>query len=216
MEQMPNYEEYAQTMRKMYTDAFAVTASIKEAAEADRNAAHDELDAARDAKKAAEDNGERIALQYLERRRKFIVETARNEVIGGLILMHLKDGKPASKIMQWLDVEEDEIEKYQEMLRREKKHERRQHLEYTQDGRGGKITYIDGDISLDFDWEFAGGNGVAIIFVPEKKYWEAQTGLPLEEMQGILEFVGKQTVEDKAPNCVYEITDGFVEILYHK
>lgn len=216
MEQAPNYEEYAQTMQKMYTDAFAVTEAIKEAAEADRKAAYEELDAARDARKAAEDNGEQIALEHLEKRRKFIIDSTRNEVTGRLILMHLKDNKPVPEIMQWLDVKEEDIEKYQEMILREKKHEQRRHLEYSQDGRGGKLTYIDGDISLDFDWEFAGGNGVAIIFVPEKKYWEAQTGLPLEEREGILEFIGKQTVEDKAPSCVYEIYDGFVEILYHK
>jgi cation transport regulator ChaB len=214
MQEFKNFDQYAEMMQKMYAEALEVAETVKKAAEDEREEAFRELDAAREAKKEAEANGEKMALDYFARRRKFIEDTARQDLLGRLILMHLRDGKPVSKIMQWLDVEEEDIEKYQEILKREKAAKAKPALHYTQDGRGGKVIYTEGETTLEFDWEFAGGNGVAIIFVPQNKYWEAQTGIPLEERMEILEFVGQQAVKDKAPECIYEISDGFVEILY--
>jgi hypothetical protein len=84
---------------------------------------------------------------------------------------------------------------------------------YSQDGRGGTITYTDADIRIQFDWEFAGGNGVVIIFVQPPQFWEAGTKTPLSQRQEILEFVAKSVVRDKAPGCLYEISDNFIDIL---
>jgi len=61
----------------------------------------------------------------------------------------------------------------------------------------------------------AGGNGVALIFIPEEKYWVVQTGIPLSQRQSILEFVAKEVIDDKAPDCVYRISDDCIEILYN-
>ncbi|MEO7174218.1 MAG: hypothetical protein ABIV51_00360 [Saprospiraceae bacterium] len=86
-------------------------------------------------------------------------------------------------------------------------------VEYHQDGRGGTIDYLDGDIKITLDWEFAGGRGVVIIFVPEPKYWEMQTKTPIEQRIPILHFIAAAVIRDQAPNCSFELTDGFLTIL---
>ncbi|MGG7665017.1 hypothetical protein [Dyadobacter sp. BHUBP1] len=86
-------------------------------------------------------------------------------------------------------------------------------LEYTQDGRGGSIYYIEGATKIQFGWEFGGGNAVVILFIPETKYWEAQTGTPLLRRDDILRFLSEQVIRDQAPGCTYKIYDNSISIL---
>jgi len=71
-------------------------------------------------------------------------------------------------------------------------------LSYTQDGRGGKVIYTQDKIRFEMDWEFGGGNAIAIIFIPEEKFWEKETGTKLKERDSILDFIGKQVIKDQA------------------
>lgn len=214
MQEFKNFEQYGEMLQKMYADATAVAESIKQAADADREEAFTQLDAAKEARRLAEENGEKIAIDYFARKRKFLVDSTREEQLRYLVMKNLHAGKSAKEVQEWFELDDDQLKKYREVLRREQTVLNKQQLDYTQDGRGGKVIYTEGSTRLEFDWEFAGGRGVAIIFVPETKYWEAQTGLSLKERSRILEFVGQQAVIDKAPECKYEITDGFVEIVY--
>jgi len=56
----------------------------------------------------------------------------------------------------------DNFESWAEELRKvytdaiEKQVADRPHLEYSQEGRGGTVTYIAGTTKINFDWEFAG------------------------------------------------------------
>ncbi|MCE7064688.1 hypothetical protein [Dyadobacter sp. CY326] len=84
---------------------------------------------------------------------------------------------------------------------------------YSQDGRGGKIFYRDGAVSIDFDWEFAGGNGVVWFSIPEEKFWEAHTKTPLSRRDEILEFVANQVIKDQAPGCKFEIFSNHINII---
>lgn len=211
---MENFEEYAQQMQKMYSDAFAAAEAMKTAAMDDRNAAATELNNAKDLRKAAEKTGEQIALEYFAKRRKDLVEQTREETLYALILQHLKNERKEEDIMDWLDVDEEMIAHCKIILKKQKQMVDNPQVEYTQTGRGGTITYIAGNKRINFDWEFAGGNGVAIIFVPEEKYWEAQTRTPLAARQEILEFVAKDAIEAKAPDCIYRITGNSIDILY--
>lgn len=86
-------------------------------------------------------------------------------------------------------------------------------LEYTQDGRGGSIYYTEGAIRIEFGWEFGGGNSVVIIFIPEKKYWEAQTGTPLHRRDEILEFLCEQVIRDQAPGCKPKMYEDAISIV---
>ena len=82
-----------------------------------------------------------------------------------------------------------------------------------QDGRGGSIYYTEGAIKIQFGWEFGGGNAVVILFIPETKYWEAQTGTPLSRRDGILKFLCDQVIRDQAPGCKYKIYENSISIL---
>lgn len=86
-------------------------------------------------------------------------------------------------------------------------------LEYTQSGRGGSIYYHEGPIRISFGWEFGGGSAVAILFMPETKHWEAQTGTPLARRDEILRFVCEQVIRDQAPGCRYEICENSISIV---
>ncbi|SDF35553.1 hypothetical protein SAMN04487996_11093 [Dyadobacter soli] len=86
-------------------------------------------------------------------------------------------------------------------------------LEYTQDGRGGSIYYKEGEISIQFGWEFGGGNTVVIIFIPETKYWEAQTGTPLSRRDEILDFLCQQVIRDQARGCHPVMYDDAISIV---
>ncbi|MES1225333.1 MAG: hypothetical protein ABUT20_58170 [Bacteroidota bacterium] len=213
---MDNFEDYAAQMQKMYADAFAAAETMKESAMADRNTAAKEMEKARDIRKAAEQNGEKIALEYFASRHKTIIDQARKETLSALVVRHLKEGKEDEEIMNWLEVDEDFMNHCKIIVKKEKEITDRPHIEYSQSGRGGTLSYVAGDKKIDFDWEFAGGNGVAIIFIPEEKYWLAHTGIPLSQRQSILEFIAKEIIDDKAPDCVYSITDNCIEILYRR
>lgn len=86
-------------------------------------------------------------------------------------------------------------------------------LEYLEQGRAGVITYCEGGLRINFDWEFGGGNCVVIIFVPKPAHWEAQTNTPLDRRQEILEFVAERAIRDKASSCYSRISDNWIEIM---
>lgn len=85
--------------------------------------------------------------------------------------------------------------------------------EYTQDGRGGKIYYAENDLSMEFYWEFGGGNAVVVIDIPEEKYWEAQTKTPLAERYGFLSRMTERVIQDKAPGCHFQMYSNSISIL---
>ncbi|MCE6989950.1 hypothetical protein [Dyadobacter sp. CY323] len=86
-------------------------------------------------------------------------------------------------------------------------------VEYTQDGRGGTITYREKEINIAFEWEFGGGKAVVVILIPEEKYWENHTKTPLSRRAEILNFVSKKVIEDRAPGCDYEVYSNTISIL---
>lgn len=90
-----------------------------------------------------------------------------------------------------------------------------QKLTYHNQGRGGTVIYADALSEINFDFEFGGGNCVAIIFVPGEQNWIASTKRPLEERIDILEFVAKQSLADQVSGGYYEIWDNYIE-LYKK
>ena len=62
------------------------------------------------------------------------------------------------------------------------------------------------------DFEFGGGDCIAIIFIPSETYWETQTGRSLSERKDILEFVAVQSAKDQTFNGTYKILDSFIEL----
>jgi len=85
-------------------------------------------------------------------------------------------------------------------------------LLYNNQGRGGTVIYKDNTSTIHFDFEFGGGDCIAIIFIPSEKYWETQTGRSLSERKDILEFVAVQSAKDQTFNGTYKILDSFIEL----
>ncbi|MEO6284892.1 MAG: hypothetical protein ABIN80_21445 [Dyadobacter sp.] len=85
--------------------------------------------------------------------------------------------------------------------------------EYTQDGRGGTIYYAEKDLSMEFYWEFGGGNAIVVIDIPEEKYWEAQTKKPLAERDSFLSRMAERVIQDKAPGCHFQMYSNSISIL---
>lgn len=85
-------------------------------------------------------------------------------------------------------------------------------LIYNNNGRGGTVVYKDAQSELKFDFEFGGGNCVAIIFIPGEASWCRHTGRKIEERKDIIEFVAKQSLNDQVSNGYYEIQDNFIEL----
>ncbi|TLV03040.1 hypothetical protein [Dyadobacter luticola] len=86
-------------------------------------------------------------------------------------------------------------------------------LDYEQEGRGGTITYREADVKIRFDWEFAGGRAMVLIFIPEGEYWEAHTKTPLSRRLEILHRMATQVIADKAPGHRFEIDYNTITII---
>jgi len=85
-------------------------------------------------------------------------------------------------------------------------------LSYINLGRGGYVVYKDAVSEIKFDFEFGGGNCVAIIFIPPTQQWAAATQRMIDEREGILEFVASQALRDQVSNGRYKISDNSIEL----
>jgi hypothetical protein len=84
---------------------------------------------------------------------------------------------------------------------------------FEEDGRSGRIGFEGEGRSFSMYFEFGGGDVVVIIDVPPPAKWEVQTHILLEKRLPILNFVGSETVRQKASGCRYELSDNAIYIL---
>lgn len=84
-------------------------------------------------------------------------------------------------------------------------------LTYFNQGRGGTVVYADSVSSIKLDFEFGGGNCVAIIFIPSKQTWENITKRTLAERDQIVEFIARQSLKDQVAGGRYEIKEQYIE-----
>ncbi len=85
-------------------------------------------------------------------------------------------------------------------------------LQYANQGRGGYVIYTDSQSEIKLDFEFGGGNCVAIIFIPSAEKWSTETGRPVSERDETLLFIASQALNDQVSNGYYKITDQFIEL----
>lgn len=85
-------------------------------------------------------------------------------------------------------------------------------LSYISDGRGGTVLYKDDVGEIKFDYEFGGGNCVAIIFVPTLAVWVQHTNRLPEERDGIIEYVAQTALRDQVSNGYYKISGNYIEL----
>lgn len=85
-------------------------------------------------------------------------------------------------------------------------------LQYISMGRGGYVVYRDDISEIKFDYEFGGGDCIAIIFIPAENNWTRSTQRPLADRDAILQFVATQATRDQVSNGYFTLSDNFIEI----
>jgi hypothetical protein len=73
-----------------------------------------------------------------------------------------------------------------------------------QHGRGGTISYREGDNEVLFEWEF-GGSVVALIWGTSRKDWDGCHRWAVGRQPEIYDSVAKEVIRQKAPTSAYEI-----------
>ncbi len=200
-------EDFAAMMEQAYRGALEQADVITANAEKIRQQAIAALEAARETRKVAEIEGDKMADAYFEGRQKQFKEAARTELLRDLVRLHLESGKLSLDIANWLDVPlefVDNIRKVIERVSTYNKHtSKRTYLEgnptlrYTDQGRGGTIYFESRETKFDMWWEFAGGNALVILEIPTPEFWEARTKIPLALRDKVLDFIGEHIVRDK-------------------
>lgn len=92
----------------------------------------------------------------------------------------------------------------------------KQTLEYINKGRGGFVIYKDNVSEFKMEFEYGGGNCVAIIYVPKVEVWESQTNISIKDREQVLVFIAKQSIKDQAPESNYIISENCIEIFKDK
>ncbi len=68
-------------------------------------------------------------------------------------------------------------------------------VQIVSEGRGGTVRFENEHTSFNMWWEFAGSSALAIIGLPSRQHWEAETKLPLEQRANTLRFIGEHIVK---------------------
>jgi hypothetical protein len=85
-------------------------------------------------------------------------------------------------------------------------------LLYTNNGRSGYVIYKDDTGELSFYVEFGGGDYIAIIYIPSPSSWESDTKRSVAEREAIINFIGRQAVNDQATGGFYRLSASAIEI----
>ncbi|MEZ4827752.1 MAG: hypothetical protein R3C61_15930 [Bacteroidia bacterium] len=83
----------------------------------ERKAVEKELDAARELRRKAENEGEKMATEAYEAHRARYEEATRTELLRNLCRMHIEAGKSNRDIAFWLNVPLDFVEKIRKVVR---------------------------------------------------------------------------------------------------
>ena len=75
-------------------------------------------------------------------------------------------------------------------------------------GRAGEIYYREGACVAAFDWEFGGGDVVAIIYIGRPSEWSARHPWAADRRQEILERMIREVIRQKAPTCQADVDEG--------
>ncbi len=198
-------DEYARIMQKMLADNAAAAEAVVAGARAEQTAAAAELQAARKQLADNEQNAAQILEEYTKQQRAGLEKHIHTEILEEMAEKLLKKGESVSTVTALLDMAERLVQSVVKHLGLRKVGSANAWLEYDDEGRCGYVILHHGKTVYRFYYEFGGGETLAIISIPTASQWEAHTGLPLEEREAILEFIGLRVVADKAPGRGYRI-----------
>ena len=72
-------------------------------------------------------------------------------------------------------------------------------------GRCGRIDYREGDRLASVDWEFGGGDVVAVIMTTSSDEWDERYPWAAGRQTEILHRIGAEVVAQKARGCVVDL-----------
>ncbi len=81
-------------------------------------------------------------------------------------------------------------------------------------GRSGIIDYREGANSASVEWEFGGGDVVAIVMSVSAAKWDRMFPWAAGRQREILERIGAELVAQKAPGCVVDFDAKSPEVFY--
>lgn len=70
-------------------------------------------------------------------------------------------------------------------------------LFYASEGRSGRVHYQSLRADFTLYYEFGGGDCVATIDLPGPAAWERHTGLPCDQRDAVIDWIGRQIVRDQ-------------------
>lgn len=212
-------EEFSASLQKAYQEALQEADKIRAQALAYLREAEAERDAALSMRKMTEQEGEAMAATYYADRQREFREAAQTELLRRLVRHHLEKGESVEAIMQWLQVPMDFIKQIKDYLQRltafrnsrEPQLPGNPRLAYKEAGRSGTITFINDQTKFEMWWEFAGDDALVILSIPDVQSWEIKTGLPLQDREAILNFIGRQVVKERITSAgAYHIGDSIM------
>ena len=212
-------EDFSRNIEDAFKKALSESDKIIAQAEAIRKQAEEELNAAKLIHEKAAQDADGLTEKYFEGRRDQLMEAARTEYLRSLVHRHLEEGKNESDIAEWLGLPLVFVEEIQQVLNRINKMGMKNRtslsgnpkLEYDNKGRGGTVLFVNDQTRFDMWWEFAGGEAVAFVNIPNEEKWETYTRLPLSEREATLTFIGEQIISDQfSGNGSYIISEDFI------
>lgn len=206
-------EELARQYELSLKEALANLDRIVAEAKASQAEAIDEMQATKETRKKIEASAETIAREVLEARKTQMEHEIRAQLEKEVIKKLCIAGRSDEEIGSWLDIPNETVSHIRAQIHPPMNIEYKATLDIIESGRGGTILFQQGENILTFHWEFGGGKTLALIFVPDERRWEAQTGLSLKDRMPILEWVARQVISRKAEGHVYTIQDDVIEIV---
>lgn len=70
-------------------------------------------------------------------------------------------------------------------------------LTYESEGRSGRVHYQSPRADFTLYYEFAGGDCLATVDLPSASAWTRQTGLPADQRDAVVQWIGRQVVRDQ-------------------
>ncbi len=199
-------DDFAKQMEKAFKDALKQADAITANAEQIRKEAEKELDAAKEARRIAENTGEQMANEYYEGKRKEFIEATRTELLRSLARKHIELGKTNHDISLWLEVEQKFIQKIRDVVERVTKSrgekpkrtllEGNPKIAYSGDRDGYSINFESLEGSFTMWWTMGSGDTVALIGVPNREQWEAKTNIPLGRRELVLSYIAEWVMDD--------------------
>lgn len=87
-----------------------------------------------------------------------------------------------------------------------------QKITYASDGRSGSVLYESPEAKFALYYEFGGGDVVVCIDIPGPQNWQKHTGLPVEQREDVLNFIGRRVVHDQTSGGSFKIEGNWMNI----